>query len=270
MEEEIDFMWTTKPEKFGTFHIVFIVIAVLCLIVGTYLGYKLRGEKNARKRDWVAAGTGFFLLALEVFRVIYSFCVGETSFEIVSFQICALPIYLLPLFVFFKKGFFKDCLVGHIAYVNTVGVIGYFVNPAAMLRADYIARSVESGVFHVVLMGVCAFVFVAYEGWTKKGILNGVKGFGLFFLFTLIAVAANFIIHAVNPDSALNLFYLYPYSATTYPILDTIIRPNVPYPVYYILFLVFYFVLCCVPYLLFAGIEWIKNKIQGRKKNETV
>lgn len=258
-------MWKEELTKFGWLHILFIALAVIFFALGIYFGYLMQGEKNQRKRDLIASISGLFLLSTELFRDIYAICVRHVSLDLIPFQICSLPLFLLPLFFVFKKGFFKDCLVGHISFINLVAAIAYFVNPVAMLREKYIALSLQTALFHALLIGICAFVFVSYKEFEKKGIIDYIKGFGLFIVFSLVAVCANYITNSLNNEPVLNLFYLYPTFPATFPIIDDLVRPFVPYPVYYFTFLIAFFALGLVPYFLILGIDFIKRKLKGAK-----
>ena len=260
-------MRSEQLTKFGWLHILFIVLAVIFFALGIYFGYLMQGEKNQRKRDLISSILGLVLLSTELFRDIYAICVGNASIDLIPFQICSLPLFLLPLFYVFKKGFFKDCLIGHISFINLVASIAYFVNPVAMLREKYVALSLQTALFHALLIGICAFVFVSYKEFGKKGIIDYIKGFGLFIVFSLVAVCANYIVNSLNSKPVLNLFYLYPTFPATFPIIDDLVRPHVPYPVYYFVFLISLFVIGLVPYFLISGIDLIKQKLKESKWN---
>ena len=261
-------MWKEPLTKFGLVHNVFIVIAVMSIIVGVYFGYKFSGENNARKRDFIPCVFAIILIIMEVFKIIFGLCIGYPSTSLIPFQICSLPMYFLPLLYVFKKGIIKDILLGFNGYAITLAGIAYFVNPSAMLQSKYIVLSLHSGIYHAIIVGVCIFVFVSNNLFGKKGILKFLKGFALFVVCTWIAMIANYITHQINPNSSLNLFYLYPVETETFPVIDKYVRPNVPYFIYYLSFIISYFVLSFVPYTFLLIVEIIKNKIQRSDRDE--
>ena len=42
-------MWATQPVKFGLFHIIVIIIALIAVAFGIYFGHRLRGEAYEKK-----------------------------------------------------------------------------------------------------------------------------------------------------------------------------------------------------------------------------
>ena len=55
-------MWATQPVKFGLFHIIVIIIALIAVAFGIYFGHRLRGEAYEKKRDLILTIFGFSLL----------------------------------------------------------------------------------------------------------------------------------------------------------------------------------------------------------------
>ena len=43
-------MWATQPVKFGLFHIIVIIIALIAVAFGIYFGHRL-AEKRMRKKE---------------------------------------------------------------------------------------------------------------------------------------------------------------------------------------------------------------------------
>ncbi len=97
------FMWTNKPEKFGTLHIIMIIIAVITFAVSTFFGYRYQDEKYEKKKKLLLTIFGFSLIGLEVIKIIFSFAVGVADLTLIPFQLCSTPMYLLIPIYFIKN-----------------------------------------------------------------------------------------------------------------------------------------------------------------------
>ncbi|MGM9857659.1 MAG: hypothetical protein ACI311_00165 [Bacilli bacterium] len=265
-------MWTNKPTKFGALHIIMIVLAVLVFAVCTYLGYRYQDEKYDKKKRLALTITGFSLIGLEVIKIIFSFAVGVADLSLIPFQICSTPMYILILMYFVKNEKIQKTFISYLSFVSLTATIAYFVNPSAMLKPDYIFLSLYSAIFHIILVGINAFTFVSFQAGKKENLKYYPFSFIIFIVFSLVAITCNYIAHAVNVDTVVNFFYLHPSSPATFPLIDTLIKPYVPFPVYYIIFLISFFIMCFVPYGIFLLIEIIRKKIVSKKKsnNKTI
>ena len=257
-------MWKKQLTKFGLVHNIFLVLAVLSIACGIYFGYKYRKEEYAKKRDFIPCIVTFGLIAMEVFKIIFGVCVNYSASSLIPFQICSLSMYFMPLLCVFKKGFIKDTLLGFNGYIVATAGIAFFINPSAMLQSNYVALSLQSGIYHVLIIGLSMFVFVSNNLLGKQGIIKFLKGFVLFIICTLIAISINFIVHQINHESTLNLFYLYPVEKETFPLIDKYVRPNVPYIIYYLTFLASYFIISFLPHIIVLIVDSLKNLIQRK------
>ena len=258
-------MWVNKPTKFGVLHIVMIIITIIVFALASYLGYRFQDKKYERKRALFLTIAGFSFFLGDVIKTIFSSIVGVADLTLIPFQICSTPMYILPLMYFVKNEKVKKTCVSYLSFIGLTAAIAYFVNPTAMLKPDYIFLSLYSVIYHTVMVGITAFTFVSYEASKKENLKYYPDSFLIFIGFSLIAVACNYIAHAVNENTVINFFYLHPSSPATFPIIDTLIKPHVPFVVYYLIFLVCYFAISFVPYALFFVIELVRNKIRGQK-----
>ena len=254
-------MWNEKPSKFGLLHIGFIVLALVLFGLGIYFGRKYSDEKYAKKRNWFLAGVGFFLIVFEIIKISLSVAWGEGGISLIPFQICSTPMYLLPLFPFLKEGKVKDAVVGYLSTVALAAALCYYVNPSAMTRTYYVFLSLHSGFYHAILAGVLSFVLAAHEVWNKKGFFKALVGYAIFTVFSLVAVGANFAVNAANEEANLFLFYLHPDAPVTFPVIDTLVKPNVPFAVYYLVFLVIFFLIALLPWAIATLVVLIKKSI---------
>ena len=260
------FMWTNKPEKFGTLHIIMIIIAVIVFAVSTFFGYRYQDEKYEKKKKLLLTIFGFSLIGLEIVKIIFSFAVGVADLTLIPFQLCSTPMYLLIPIYFIKNEKIQKTFISYLSFIGLTASIAYFVNPTAMLKPDYVFLSFYSAIFHVLLVGINSFTFVSFEAGKKENLKYYPFSFIIFIVFSLIAVTCNFIAHSVNSDTVVNFFYLHPLTPATFPVIDTLVKPYVPFPVYYIVFLISFFIMCFIPYAIFFVIEIIRRKIASKKK----
>ena len=258
-------MWNEKPAKFGPLHLGFIVLALVLFGLGIYFGNKYKDERYAKKRNWFLAGVGFFLIALEIVKILLSVVWGEGGISLIPFQICSTPMYLLPLFPILKEGKVKDAVVGYLSTVALAAALCYYVNPSAMTRTYYVFLSLHSGAYHAILAGTLSFVLCVHEVWNKKGFFKALVGYAIFTIFSLVAVGANFAVNAANPEAGLFLFYLHPDAPVTFPVIDTLVKPYVPFVVYYLLFLVIFFLIALLHWGIATLVILIQNKIKAKK-----
>ena len=254
-------MWVNKPTKFGVLHIVMIVLTVVVFSLATYLGYRFKDKKYEKKKDLILTIAGFSFFLGDVIKAIFSAIIGIADLTLIPFQICSTPMYILPFMYFVKNEKLKKTMVSYLSYIGLTAAVAYFVNPTAMLKPDYIFLSFYSVLYHVIMVGITSFVFVSYDASKKENLKFYPYSFLIFIGFSLIAITCNFIAHSVNENTVINFFYLHPSSPATFPIIDTLIKPHVPFVVYYLIFLVCYFGISFIPYVLFFVIELVKNKV---------
>ena len=143
--------------------------------------------------------------------------------------------------------------------------MAYLVNPAAMIKTPYIIMSIHSALFHIALIFVGAFGMVGYELTNKRGIIAFSKAYVIFVILSLIAMTTDFIVRHYIPDTKMNLFYLYP-DGNTFPIIDAYVRPYVPYPVYFLVFLAMYY----ATVMIFSSIVFLSDFLIKKVQNKIV
>lgn len=259
-------MWNDYPKKFGTLHIIFIALVVLVLVASCIFGSHFSDEKYEAKRARILSYIGIGLMGLEIIKIIYTIAVGEGTIALIPFQICSLPLYVLPFLPLMKKGWIKETALGLCSSVVLFSGIAYFVNPSAMVKTLHIFLSLHSGFYHCIICGVGAFILTSYRFDGKRGFRGVSFGYVAFIFCSLIAVSANLIAHAVDPNSPLWLFYLHPDCPTTFPIIDMMIKPYVPFVVYYIIFLVSFYILGLLPSGISTLVRFIVQKIKSKQE----
>ncbi|GEM_PF-2865913 len=258
-------MWTSQPKKFGALHLTFLFLIVIRMGISIFFGYHCQGEKNKKKRDLILSATGIFLVLFEIAKIIFVVVIHQADFSLLPLQLCSTALLILPLPYFLPDGRFKDCVYGYLAFVRTTAGISYFVNPTTLITPRYIFNCLHSGIYHLVIISSGTFLFISMERYRKKGISYYLKSFPLFVSFSLVAILANTIAIKLDPNTNLDFFFLMPNGPATIPLLDTWIKPRVPFVCYYLIYLACFFMRNFVPFGVFHRLNFIVE--QAQKKN---
>lgn len=255
-------MWKTYPHAYNSpLHFVAIGIMLVFLALGVFLGIKAKG--NSKSRDKAMTILGFVFIALEAFKITFRLIVKEgADLTLISFQICSIPMYLLPFIYFMKEGKLKQAFVGYVSFQSFTSAFFYFVKPAAALSTAYVAITVQSILWHSLMVASGVYAMIAYGLLTKEGFRTLVYSYILWVVTVAIAVILNIVLINANPGTELNLFYIAPNSTFKYPILSILFKEPKPYPLFLLVYLVYYFLGGFMMY----GIGYGINTLATRKK----
>ena len=253
-------MWKTATHPYyRPLHFVAIGIMFVFLSLGIVLGIKAKG--NSRSRDKAMTILGFVFIALEIFKITFRIIVKEgADLTLISFQICSIPMYLLPFIYFMKEGKLKQAFVGYVSFQSFTSAFFYFVKPAAALNTAYIAITVQSILWHSLMVASGVYAMIAYGLLTKEGFRSFIYSYILWVVTVVIAVILNIVLIKANPGTALNLFYIAPNSTFKYPILSILFKEPKPYLLFLLVYLVYYFIGGFTVYGVGCGIRALATK----------
>ena len=253
-------MWQTATHPYySPLHFVAIGIMFVFLALGIVLGIKAKG--NSRSRDKAMTILGFVFIALEIFKITFRIIVKEgADLTLISFQICSIPMYLLPFIYFMKEGKLKQAFVGYVSFQSFTSAFFYFVRPAAALNTAYIAITVQSILWHSLMVASGVYAMIAYGLLTKEGFRSFIYSYILWVVTVMIAVILNIVLIKANPGTALNLFYIAPNSTFKYPILSILFKEPKPYLLFLLVYLVYYFIGGFTVYGVGCGIRALATK----------
>ena len=253
-------MWNTPThDYYSPLHFVAIGIMFVFLALGIVLGIKAKG--NSRSRDKAMTILGFVFIALEIFKITFRIIVKEgADLTLISFQICSIPMYLLPFIYFMKEGKLKQAFVGYVSFQSFTSAFFYFVRPAAALNTAYIAITVQSILWHSLMVASGVYAMIAYGLLTKEGFRSFIYSYILWVVTVVIAVILNIVLIKANPGTALNLFYIAPNSTFKYPILSILFKEPKPYLLFLLVYLVYYFIGGISVYGVGCGIRALATK----------
>ena len=258
-------MWKHPPVKFGLFYIFFLLLAIVWLGIAIYFGYRFQGKEKQKKRDLILTITGLNLVAMDIGKIIFDFARHSADWSLVPLQLCSTALLVLPLPYFLKEGKFKDCINGYLAFIRTTAGICYFVNPTTLFEQPYIISCIHSGIYHVLIIASGTFLFFSNERYSKKGVICFLRSVPLFVFFTLLAVGGNSIALHLDPHTKIDYFFLNPKGPATIPVLDTLVRPRIPFVGYYFVYLGCRLICNFVPFLVFSLINLAVKKVKNQR-----
>lgn len=263
--------WKTQPTSMGWFHILGIILMLCAMVGGSWLGTKFAGEENEKRNSKIIGFAAIYFWCLEIFSEVFmTIANGKYLLTLVPFQLCSAILFVMPFIPFLKKGIVKDSLLGVIAFVSTTGAFFYFVKPTAALTTPYIIKSCLSIWWHISMMGVCTFTMTAFNLLDMKKHRGFLASLVAYAGLALIAVAGNFILHAIDPTQETNLFYISYYNITyssqfQYPILGSIFPGQRPYFLFVIVFIIYFGIGASACYSVGFGVKKLIEVIKAKK-----
>lgn len=263
--------WNTQPKSGGWLHILGIILMLCAMVGGSWLGTRFSGEENEKKNSKIIGYAAIYFWVLEIFSETFmSIAYGGYQLKYIPFQLCSVILFVMPFIPFLKKGIVKDSLLGIIAFVSTTGAFFYFVKPTAALTTPYIIKSLLSIWWHISMMGICTYTMTAFDLLDKKRIRGFIASLCAYAGLALIAVALNFILHAIDPAQETNMFYISYYNLTyaepfQYPILGSIFGGQRPYFLYVIAFIIYFGLGASACYGVGFGVKKLIEVIKAKK-----
>lgn len=233
--------WVNKPEMFSWFYFLgFLGVIAFCTL-GIVLGKIFPVKKDYKKTALVLFIAELILIALELFKQIFILTSNNHyDWNLFPFQICSMIVYVLPILSIFRKGIVKEAVQGFIAFFCVAGATFYFFKPAAALNADYILISLQSFLWHWLIIGIGSFIITSYEMFKKKQLHIMLGGYVFFIALAVIAAVVDYIAYLTNPGLQLNYFYIAYDIKPFYPVLNLIFKEPKPYLLYFVVFLIYF------------------------------
>lgn len=212
------FEWE-KPQIFGAFHLSMLA---LCLLLSVFALILLR-NLSVRGLDRLIFGAGLLLLALELYKQLYHWCVignGSYNFGILPFQFCSWALYCYLLIPLLPSGRIKEAFYDFCALYLTMG--GCIVMGYPMLYRE-IPLCLHTMLWHSVMIAV-GIVILSRRRYGHRYFSEMLPS-TLIFLGTLtLAMLLNLALTPLTAASAqpLNLFYMSPYQTNNYILISDV------------------------------------------------
>ena len=200
-----------RPEAWGTWHLCFLLIG---LAISVTVAILLR-RCSLRCFNNVLRCVGFFLIAIEIMKLLYNYYSLCDDFSAVvylfPFQLCSMPIYMAVIASYLKEGnpLRTALLVFMMSYTFMSGLIAY-VEPSGLLNPTYFS-TIHSLTWHMLL--VFLGLFIGLSGRVGRSIKDFRYAFYLFLACCGIAIALNYVLPLIitrEGASVPNMFYIGP------------------------------------------------------------
>ena len=248
-----------RPEPYGWFHLMCIVIVVVSLII-LYTRKNKYGDKQLK----IVLGVyGIIAAILELAKqLIWSFNYDATSNTVIwdyqwyaaPFQLCTTPIFASIISILLKEGKLRKALLSYMAFVTILGSFMTIIIPDSCFTEDTLVN------IHTMWLHCGSFVVSIYLLMTrtvkidKQNLKAAIK---VFLVFVLIAEILNIGIYNMDilNGETFNMFYISPYYISSLPVFD-VIQQKVPF----ILYLFLYIIAIGIGATVVWGIARIVNK----------
>ncbi len=251
-----NFIWEemTKPEMYGIFHIVALVITIFlsALII---IGRHRFTERKIRTILFV------FWITVVVFELIKqircSYTPGESweyDWYYFPFQFCSTILYSLPLALFVPHKVFRDFMYSFIATFNLFAGLAVMLYPATVFT-ETIFINIQTMLHHgiMVLSGILMYAVRAVKADYKTPL----KGTAVFSAFIATAITLNIIF---KDKDGFNMFYI-DIEGCELPLLGSIFE-TVPYIVFLLIYIIGFAVAASLVFLAALGIIKLSKKVR--------
>ncbi len=154
-----------RPEPYGTFHILFVVLS-LALIAA--LCFLLRKSSDRTFRA-IMFGCGMLLLLGEVYKQLYYYyAAGSAGYDwyIFPFQLCSVPMYLSIAVGLMKKNRVRDAICNYLVAIGLLGGIMAYAEPSGILNGHYFTL-IHSCIWHALLIFMGVYVLTTGNACRK-------------------------------------------------------------------------------------------------------
>ena len=249
--KKIGLFTSDKPEAFGLFHIVWLIVTVVAVL----LALNFYNKKMLRISYII---TSIVMIVGEIYKqFILSFNqTGDFIYQWYYFpmQFCSTPIYTFTLCAILGKGKLYDWLsVYNGAYCLFAGLTVLLM--PSTVYSEFLGICIQSMLHHVLMIIVGAIALRAYAKSLSVKLFLG--GFGVFLFFFIIAEALNFVIPIITTQQ-INMYFISKGVDLDMPLLSHVKRAF-PYPVFVSMYAIVYTEIA-------MGISYLFYKIANVKK----
>lgn len=190
------------PARYGVFHLVFTAI----LLAVTILAVWCLRRTNEKQNRVVLGLVGGFLLATEVYKIVFHLTVDPYDwgfFGCFPFQLCSVPMYLCIVCALCKNERINGWLYECMFCVNMFGGIMAFLEPSG-IQHTYVTLTIHAYIWHMMLVFVGLYLYASRRVCMKPRAYF--KGIAVFFGTCVLAQVFNLVF-----AGEVNCFYISPY-----------------------------------------------------------
>lgn len=220
-----------KPEMYGWFHILWLIITAISIVLLCRFGKK----DDPKQTRMIVLITAIVVAVLEIYKQInYTFSVdgnavtADFQWYAFPFQFCSMPMYVGLLAGIVKKGKLQDCLYAFLATYGVFAGICVMFYPVDVF-SSVIGISVQTMVCHGSMIAIGAYLFGC--GQVKLEHRTILKAMSVFAVAVVIANILNEIAHQTGllNEHTFNMFFVSPYCEPSLPVYS-LVQAVVPFP----------------------------------------
>ncbi len=246
------------PTNYGIWHLCFLAltIAATVLLVWRFRDASDRTVRRILLVIWIA------MVILECYKqLVFSMSMEdgiarwEYQWYAFPFQFCSTPLYALPFVIFLKDGKVRDAVMTFFSGFSLFAGLAVMLYPNDVFISE-IGINIQTMIHHGSQVAVGVFL-VAYNRHRMncKSFMGSLAVFGC---FVVAAMLLNVVVHhglvaCGMADTTFNMFFISPYHDCTLPVLSAV-DPLVPYPVFFLIYLLGFSVVSGIVYGIEKGI----------------
>ena len=221
----------TKPEMYGWFHILWLVITAVCTVLLCRF-FKAGTDRQVHNVIFITAVT---VIVLEIYKQInYTFTVSDglikTDYQWYAFpfQFCSTPMYVGFLAGIVRKGKLHDALCAYLATYAVFAGLGVMFYPETVFIST-IGINIQTMICHGSMIAVGAYLL--FTGYVKVEHRTILKALPVFAVTVSIAVVLNELAHVTGllETDTFNMFFVSPYCEPSLPVYS-LVQGVVPFP----------------------------------------
>ena len=246
------------PKTLGWFHILWILLVVISIIVLFFL----RKKHNEKRLKIILGVYGIIAFLLELLKqLIWAFnydpivniVTWDYEWYSAPFQLCTTPIFIALICLFLKNNKLRKSLLSYMAFVTILGSLVTLIIPDSCFTSD-ILINIHTMWLHCGSLVVSVYLLMSREvEINKKNLINS---FIVFLIFVVIAEVLNITIYnsGILNGETFNMFYISPYFITHLPVFKTV-QESVPFIIYLLFYILVIFVGSLIVYLISKGVK---------------
>lgn len=224
-----------KPEMYGWFHIMFLIILLLSILIIKFKFNKLNNKKIKK----ILLIYSIVCLLLEVYKQInfsFNYNLIDTWWEFqwyaFPFQFCSTPMYVALIASLTKNKRIENACYVFLSTYGLIAGIAVMLYPSTVF-INTIGINIQTMIHHSSMVFIGALLLINNKiKYTFKSLISGMI---VFTICVLIALYIDISTYYLSIDNGLKMFFISPFHESSLPIFNIIYSK-----VNYILFLIIY------------------------------
>lgn len=224
-----------KPNMYGWFHIMFLVLLVLSILIIRFK-YNMLDNNKIKK---VLLISSLICIILEIYKQInFSFNYDNIhtwwsyQWYAFPFQFCSTPMYIALIAALTKNSKIERACYTFLATYGVIAGISVMLYPSTVF-VDTIGINIQTMIHHSMMVFIGIFLIINNKmQYNLKSLLNGTT---VFVICVFIALIINISTYYLNINEGLQMFFISPFHLSSLPIFNIIYSK-----VNYIIFLIIY------------------------------